>query len=146
MKKFRFKKSVSLNNKGFSLAEIMIVLVIIGGILGFILPKISEGRDNASVRQTRMRMNEVDTKISEFQADCGKLPTSLDFLVTDVSDCRNWTSNSKNKTLMKDDWQTDLLYEVKGNGYILKSLGKDKKEGGTGPDKDIYSDGSANEE
>jgi general secretion pathway protein G len=145
MKKLALKKSFALNNRGFSLAEIMIVLVIIGGILGFILPKISEGRDNANVRQTRMRMGEVDTKINEFQADCGKLPSTLDFLVTDVSDCRNWTSNSKNKNLLKDDWQTDLVYEVKGNGYVLKSLGKDKKEGGTGPDKDIFSEGSAEE-
>ena len=47
---------------------------------------------------------------------------------------------------MKDDLQSDLSYETKGNGYILKSFGKDKKDGGSGPDKDLYSEGSANEE
>ncbi len=139
-------KSMAMNNQGFSLAEIMIVLVIIGAILGIILPKISEGRDNANVKNTRMRMNEVDTKLMEYQAECGKLPSTIDFLITDAPDCRNWTSNSKNKSLLKDEWQTDFSYEAKGNGYILKSMGKDKKDGGTGPDKDIYSEGSATEE
>ena len=140
------KQKFAMNNKGFSLAEIMIVLVIIGAIMGFILPRINEGRDNSNVRNTKMKMGEIDTKVTEFQADCGKLPTSIDFLVNDVPDCRNWTSNKQNKKLMKDEWQSDFSFEVSGNGYILKSMGKDKKEGGEGPDKDIFSEGSANAE
>lgn len=139
-------KNLAVNNKGFSLTEIMIVLVIIGTIMGIVVPKVMEGRDNSNVKNTRIRMNEVDAKIMEYQAECGKLPGTIDFLITDASDCRNWTSNSKNKNLMKDEWQTDLSYEIKGSGYILKSFGKDKKEGGTGPDKDIFSEGSETEE
>lgn len=135
------------NNRGFSLAEIMIVLVIIGGILGLILPKIQEGRDNSSIRNSKIKMSEIENKINEYQADCGKMPTSLDFLVSDTADCKNWTSNKKSKNLLKDEWNTDFQYEVSGNGFNLKSLGKNKKEGGEGPDKDFYSQGSAaNEE
>lgn len=135
------------NTKGFSLAEIMIVLVIIGAIMGLILPKISAGRDNANVRNTRIKMGEIENKINEYQADCGKLPTSIEFLVTDSADCKNWSSNKNSKNLVKDEWQTEFVYETSNNGFNLKSLGKDKKEGGSGPDKDIYSDGSvANQE
>lgn len=141
------KNNKGLNNKGFSLAEIMIVLVIIGGIMALILPRIQEGRDNANVRNTKIKMGEIENKINEYQADCGKLPASLDFMVSDTADCKNWTSNKNAKNLLKDEWQNDFSYEVSGNGYNLKSLGKNKKEGGEGPDKDIYSQSSAaNEE
>lgn len=132
-----------LNNKGFSLAEIMIVLVIIGGIMALILPRIQEGRDNANVRNTKIKMGEIENKLNEYQADCGKLPTSLQFMVSDTADCKNWTSNKNAKNLLKDEWQSDFGYEVSGNGYNLKSLGKNKKEGGEGPDKDIFSASSA---
>ncbi|MEK6627588.1 MAG: type II secretion system protein GspG [Bdellovibrionota bacterium] len=137
----------SLNTKGFSLAEIMIVLVIIGGIMALILPRIQEGRDNANVRNTKIKMGEIENKINEYQADCGKMPSSLDFMINDTADCKNWTSNKNAKNLMKDEWQSEFVYESSGNGFNLKSLGKNKKEGGEGPDKDIYSPSStANEE
>ncbi len=137
------KNTMAFNNKGFSLAEIMIVLVIIGAIMGLILPKINEGRDNGNIRNTRIKMGEIENKLNEFQADCGKLPTSLDFLVNDSAECKNWTSNKNSKNLLKDEWQNDFSYEVSGNGFNLKSLGKDRKEGGSGPEKDFLSEGSA---
>lgn len=135
-------KSV-LNNKAFSLAEIMIVLVIIGGIMALILPRIQEGRDNANVRNTKIKMDQIENKINEYQSDCGgKYPSSLDFMVNDTSECQNWTSNKSAKNLLKDEWGNDFVYEKSDKGFNLKSYGKDKKEGGTGPDKDIYSPSS----
>lgn len=136
-----------LNNKGFSLAEIMIVMVIIGTIMGIIVPKIMAGRDTSNVNNSRIKMTEIENKINEYQGECnGKLPQTLDFLVTDIAECKNWSSNKQNKQLMTDLWGSPFVYELSGNGYNLKSLGKDKKEGGEGPDKDFYSQGSvANE-
>lgn len=141
----KFSKTTprSLNNKGFSLAEIMIVLVIIGGIMALILPKIIEGQDNAAIRNTRIKLGEIENKINEYQADCGKLPQDLNFLVEDTTECRNWTSNKNSKNLLKDNWNTDFVYEPLDNGYNLFSYGKNKKEGGSGPDKEIYSQNSA---
>lgn len=141
-KKNNLSLNSNLNNAGFSLAEIMIVLVIIGAIMGLILPKINAGRDNANIRNTKMKMSEIENKLNEYQADCSKLPTTLEFLITDTADCKNWTSNKNSKNLMKDEWQSDFQYEVSGNGFNLKSLGKDKKEGGSGPEKDFFSEGS----
>ncbi|MBC7458490.1 MAG: type II secretion system protein GspG, partial [Bdellovibrionaceae bacterium] len=46
----------------------------------------------------------------------------------------------------KDAWNGDIQYSTSGPGYNLKSLGKDKKEGGTSFDKDLYSDESVGAE
>ncbi len=131
------------NQKGFSLGEIMIVLVIIGGIMAIILPKIQDGQRKSNVNKTKMLMTEITTKINEYNSECdNKYPATLSFIIEDDSGCKNWSSNPKLKHLLKDAWGTDFQYSVAGNGYNLKSLGADKKEGGTSYDKDLYSDES----
>ena len=134
------------NSKGFSLGEIMIVLVIIGGIMAIVLPKIRDGQDKGAVNQTKMKMSEITTKINEFYAECGKYPASLNFIIEDDTSCKNWTGNEKLKHLLKDAWGSDFQYGVAGNGYNLKSYGKDKKEGGSSFNKDILSDESVGSE
>ncbi len=136
-----FKKSVT-DQRGFSLMEIIIVLVIIGGIMAIIIPKVRDGSAKSNISQTKMKMNEITTKIDEYNTECGKLPTSLAFITDDDATCKNWTGSPKMKHLLKDAWNNDFQYEVSGNGYNLKSLGADKKEGGSSYDKDIYSDSS----
>ncbi len=142
MKKYKLRAAL-LNQSGFSLGEIMIVLVIIGGIMAIVLPKIQDGQAKSKVNNTKMKMNELTTKIDEYNSECGKLPASLSFITDDDSSCKNWAGSPKLKHLLKDAWGSDFIYEISGNGYNLKSLGNDKKEGGTSYDKDIYSDSSA---
>jgi len=137
------KKSFSIHNqKAFSLGEIMIVLVIIGGIMAIILPKIKDGQEKSKVNQTKMKMTEITTKLNEYNAECGKYPTSVSFITDDDSSCKNWTGNPKLKHLIKDAWGSDFQYSTSGAGYNLKSLGADRKEGGSSFDKDIFSDES----
>lgn len=130
------------SSRGFSLGEIMIVLVIIGGIMAIVLPKIQDGQNKSQVNNTKMRMSEITTKINEYYAECGKYPASVNFITDDDSACKNWTGNPKLKHLIKDAWGSDFQYSIAGNGYNLKSLGKDKKDGGSSFDKDLYSDES----
>lgn len=132
----------ALNSRGFSLAEIMIVLVIIGGIMALILPKIIEGQEKNKIRQSEIKMADIEVKLSEYEAGCGKLPPDLNFMVKDT-DCQNWTASKSASNLLKDGWNNEFFYEVLDRGYNLKSLGADKKEGGTEGNKDIYSKNSA---
>jgi general secretion pathway protein G len=130
------------NTKGFSLGEIMIVLVIIGGIMAIVLPKIQDGQRRGEVNQTKMKMAEITTKINEYYAECGKYPTALTFMTDDDAGCKNWSSNPKLKHLLKDAWGSDFQYGTAGTGYNLSSLGRDRKSGGSSFDKDLYSDES----
>ncbi len=136
------RTSILTNDKGMTLAEIMIVLVIIGGIMAIVLPKIQDGQRKSEVNQTKMKMTEITTKINEFYAECSKYPTALSFITDDDASCRNWAGNPKLKHLLKDAWGSEFQYEVSGNGYNLKSLGRDRKDGGSSFDKDLYSDES----
>lgn len=136
------KKFTLRNSAGFSLAEIMIVLVIIGGILGIILPKIREGSVKSKIGSSKMKMSEIENKINEYNTECGKLPKSLSFVTEDDPSCKNWSANPKAKKQTMDDFGTEFSYEATDTGYNLKTLGADKKEGGSGFDKDIYSEGS----
>lgn len=135
-------KGIISNAKGFSLGEIMIVLVIIGGIMAIVLPKIQDGQKKGQVNQTKMKMTEITTKINEYYAECSKYPATLSFITEDDSSCKNWTANPKLKHLLKDAWGSDFQYAVSGNGYNLSSLGADKKAGGSSFDKDLFSDES----
>jgi general secretion pathway protein G len=134
--------SVISNSKGFSLGEIMIVLVIIGGIMAIVLPKIQDGQKKSQINQTKMKMTEITTKLNEYYAECSKYPTALTFITDDDAGCKNWTSNPKLKHLLKDAWGSDFQYATSGNGYNLSSLGADKKAGGSSFDKDLFSDES----
>ncbi len=141
MKKNIFKNHLN-NQNGFSMMEIVIVVGIIMGLLAFIGPKIADGIKKSSQNKTKMILSEVSMKIDEYNSECGKYPSSLSFLTDDDAECKNWTGNPKMKHLLKDDFKNDLVYEISGKGYILKSLGADKKEGGKSYDKDIYSENS----
>jgi general secretion pathway protein G len=134
------------NERGFSLGEIIIVIVIIMGIMAIVAPRIRDGQARSNVNKTRMIMAEVSTKIDEFNSECGKYPTGLSFLTDDDSSCKSWTGNAGLKHLLKDAWGSEFSYEVAGSGYNLKSLGADKKEGGKNFDKDIYSESSVGAE
>ncbi len=134
------------NTRAFSLGEIMIVLVIIGGIMAIILPKIRDGQIRAQVNQSKLKMSEITTKLNEYYSECGKYPSSLSFIVEDSSDCKNWASNPKLNHLLKDGFGTEFDYAPAGNGYNLSSKGADKKDGGSSYDKDIISDESVGSE
>ena len=138
----KMSDKVRLNNLGFSLGEILIVLVIIGGIMAIVLPKIADGNAKSKVNSTRLKMSEIENKINEFNSECGKYPKAVSFITEDDAGCKNWSSNPKMKHLLKDGWGTEFVYEGTDTGYNLKSLGADKKEGGASYDKDIFSDGS----
>jgi general secretion pathway protein G len=135
-------KNLILNAKGFSLGEILIVLVIIGGIMAIVLPKIADGNAKSKVNSSKLKMSEIENKLNEYSSECSKFPQSINFITEDQTSCKNWAANPKMKHLLVDGWNNQFIYEVTDKGYNLKSLGADKKEGGTGYDKDFYSDGS----
>jgi general secretion pathway protein G len=125
------------NRKGMTLIEIMIVLAIIGGIAALLLPKLTGSLDKAKMKEARIQMTQIISSLQMYYTDCGKYPQSLDNLVTQDANCNNWGPEAYIKKTPKDPWNNGFIYEISGNEYNLKCLGKDGKEGGSGFDADI---------
>ena len=124
---------------GFSLIEIIIVVVLIGGIVAFAASRIMGGRDTANVRLARSQIQSLAEKIDRFQMDTGRLPASLDELVKAPGDASGWLGPYSKDAELRDPWGTPLEYRTPGTDrdFDLKSLGADKKAGGTSVDADI---------
>jgi general secretion pathway protein G len=135
------KSRICLNNKrGMTLLEIMIVLVIVGGLVAILAQNVMGKLGKAQANEAKIQMKEIGKQLDLFYTDCGFYPTSLDGLVQADPNCKNWGPEPYIKKVPKDPWNTDYLYSVEGSSYSIRSLGRDRKEGGSGNDADLSSD------
>ncbi|NJL25451.1 MAG: type II secretion system major pseudopilin GspG [Calothrix sp. SM1_5_4] len=128
------------NNKGMTLLEIMIVLVILGGLIAILATQVQGRLKKAKVNQAKIQIAEYGKALDMYYTDCNSYPTSdegLNALVQAPSSCSNWGPDPYIKKVNKDPWGGDFVYESQGNAYLLKSFGSDRREGGTGDATDI---------
>jgi general secretion pathway protein G len=135
------------NQRGMTLVEIMIVLMILGSLATVLVTQVSKSLQKSRVQQARILISEVGKALDQFNTDCGFYPTSdqtLNALVEKPGSgktCSNWGPDPYLKRLPKDPWKHDLVYQcTDGQHYVLKSLGADGQEGGDGYNADISSE------
>ena len=128
--------------RGFSLIEIILVVVLIGGIVAFAATRILGGGDRARVNLARAQVQTIADKVSQFEMDTGELPASLDQLVTQPGGSVGWLGPYAKDSELKDPWNTPLEYRAPGDGrpYDIVSYGADRKPGGDSVDADIRND------
>ena len=124
---------------GFSLIEIILVVVLIGGIVAFAASRILGGGDRAKVNLTKAQVQTLAEKIQQFEGDTGALPGSLGDLVKAPDSAAGWLGPYAKDAEMKDPWNHPYLYAVPGEGkpFDLVSLGADGKAGGDSVNADI---------
>ena len=125
--------------RGMSLIEIIIVIVLIGAVLAFVGSRVLGGKDRGDYNIAKAQVQTMAGKIESFQMDTGRLPTSLEELVTQPSDVNGWLGPYAKSAELKDPWGHPLEYRAPGETgpFDLVSLGKDGKPGGTSVDGDI---------
>lgn len=131
------------NNKGMTLLEIMIVLVILGGLIAILATQVTSRLKKAKVRQAQIQIAEYGKALDMYFTDCNGYPSTeegLQALVTAPSSCSNWGPDPYIKKVNPDPWGGQFSYEAVGNNYVLKSYGSDKREGGEGDAKDVSSE------
>lgn len=123
---------------GFSLIEIILVVVLIGGIVAFAATRILGGGDRAKANLARAQVQTLAEKVQQFEMDTGTLPGSLQELVS-APNAAGWLGPYAKEAELKDPWNRPFEYRMPGDGraFDLVSLGKDGKPGGESVDADI---------
>ncbi|WP_027179373.1 type II secretion system major pseudopilin GspG [Maridesulfovibrio bastinii] len=137
-------------SRGFTLLEMMIVIVILGILAGLVAPQLMDEPQKARVVKARIEMENIETALKKFYLDNGYYPSTeqgLKALVSRPSVGRVPKSYPPNGYLNKvpnDPWQGDYIYISPGanSPFELYSYGGDGKEGGSGNNADIKSEGT----
>ena len=139
----RNRRSLSLRSaasqRGMSLIEIIIVIVLIGAVLTFVGSRVLGGADRAKANLAKSQVQTLAGKVEQYQMDTGSLPTSLADLVTQPGGASGWLGPYAKEAELKDPWGNAIEYRSPGEGgpFDLVILGKDGKVGGTSIDADI---------
>ena len=121
------------SKRGFTLVEIMLVVVIIGILAALVIPKIAGNTERARVTAAQADINGgIKSALGQYEVDIGFYPKSLNDLLVAPANAKNWHGPYLDK-LPVDPWGNPYVYYFPGkhnpNGYDLLSIGPDQKEG-----------------
>lgn len=132
-------------NRGFSIIELLVVLVILGLLGGIVGPKVLNKLGKARSDTAFLQVEDFAAALDVYMLEVGKYPTSeqgLEALISAPADVANWNGPYLRKsTVPKDPWGNDYHYKSPGdNGdFDLYSYGADNAPGGEKDNRDIVS-------
>jgi general secretion pathway protein G len=140
-----FEVTMLKRQSGFTLIEIMVVVVILAVLGALVVPNILGKVDKARITAAQTDIKSIGTALDLYRLDNFKYPTTeqgLQALVKQPADptITNYPAGGYLHTLPKDPWGNVYLYGspgTDGRDYDLMSYGRDGKPGGEGPDADI---------
>jgi general secretion pathway protein G len=141
------KKRTQKTRTGFTMVELMAVLIILGLLAMVAVKNVSSQIDKARVKTTKANLRELHTAVTQFKMDTGRYPEEeegLEVLVTAPGDVENYPEGGYLETteVPTDAWGEPFIYErypESGKPFVIKSLGADRQEGGEGNDADLLS-------
>jgi len=130
--------------KGFTLIELMIVIVILGLLSTIIMPKILSRPEQARRMKAKVEIRNIESALALFKTDTGRFPATSEGLGVLVSDpgIKGYNPDAYLDKIPLDPWGNKYIYLSPGlhrKDYDLESFGKDGEDGGTENNADIES-------
>ena len=127
---------------GFTLLELLVVLVIIGLLVGYVAPRYFAQVGKSEVKVTRAQIKALEDALDQYRLDVGHYPATtpgLAALNEQPSGETRWQGPYLKKSLPNDPWGHPYQYRAPGEHgeYDLWSFGRDGQAGGSGEDADI---------
>ena len=127
------KPEIRNRRRAFTLVEMLLVVTIIGILAALVIPRIAGTSDRARKTAAHADINGgIKSALGAYEVDNGNYPKSLQDLLVQPSNARNWHGPYLEK-IPQDPWGNNYLYYYPGkhnqNSYDLLSVGPDGKEG-----------------
>jgi len=130
--------------RGFTLLELLVVLVIIGLLAGYVAPRYFGQIGKSEAKVAMAQVDALNKALAQYRLDAGHYPSTdqgLAALNTRPANEAKWAGPYLSKAVPLDPWDRAYVYRSPGEHgeYDLYTLGKDGKPGGTGEDADVTS-------
>ena len=128
--------------RGFTLLELLVVMVIIGLLVGYVGPKYFAQVGKSEVKAAKAQINAFEKALDQYRLDTGHYPSTelgLKSLVEKPANEPKWQGPYLSKAVPEDPWGNAYQYRFPGERaeYELWSFGKDGQPGGTGEAADV---------
>ncbi len=142
--KTKCSKSKYLHTFGFTLLELLVVMVIIGLLAGYVGPKYFEQIGKSETKTAKAQIDALGKALDQYRIDVGQYPSTeqgLNALNKPVTNEAKWSGPYLKKDVPNDPWGRAYLYKSPGEhgDYDLFSYGKDGQLGGTKESEDVAS-------
>lgn len=136
---------IKKQNRGFTLLELLVVIVILGLLAAFVAPKYFGQIGKSKIQTAKSQIDAFDKAIDQFRVDTGHFPTTEQGLISLFAQPANeplWHGPYLKKVIPADPWGNPFVYRspgTEGRDFEIVSYGADGKSGGAGDDADITS-------
>ncbi len=127
---------------GFTLLELLVVIVIIGLLAGYVAPRYFSQVGRSEIQVAKAQIESLEKALDQYRLDMRRYPSTeegLEALVVKPSTATSWNGPYLKKAVPSDPWGRAYVYRTPGRKaeYEVVTIGRDGKPGGTGEDADL---------